>query len=216
MNKNTQEVRYYDFSKAENRDFAPKIADESKRLIEGYAIVFNQKSRVLYDRQQRKYFIEVIDPRAVTKSFLDDQDIKMVFNHSTDALMARSIYGFGSMAYSVDEYGVKYSFEMPNTTTGNDVFEMIRRGDVFGCSFAFTYAKDGVRDEKVDGQNLRTVIKMGAIHDFSIVVDPAYLGTYVVTQRAFEGDEEQNQEGDEERNTCPIDIDIALAEIDIM
>ena len=210
MNKNLHEVRFYDFSKAENREYAPKITDESKRLVEGYSIVFNQKSRVLYDKTQRKSFIEIIDPRAVTKSFLDQQDIKMVYNHSTDALMARSIYGIGSMAYSVDEYGVKYSFEMPNTTVGNDVLELIRRGDVFGCSFAFTYAKDGVRDEKVDGQNLRTVIKMDSIHDFSIVVDPAYLGTYVVSQRAFEDAVENDMEG------CPAEIDMALAEIDLM
>ena len=210
MNKNLHEVRFYDFSKAENREYAPKITDESKRLVEGYSIVFNQKSRVLYDKTQRKSFIEIIDPRAVTKSFLDQQDIKMVYNHSTDALMARSIYGIGSMAYSVDEYGVKYSFEMPNTTVGNDVLELIRRGDVFGCSFAFTYAKDGVRDEKVDGQNLRTVIKMDSIHDFSIVVDPAYLGTYVVSQRAFEDAVVNDNEG------CPAEIDMALAEIDLM
>lgn len=210
MNKNLREVRFYDFSKAENREYAPKITDESKRLVEGYSIVFNQKSRVLYDRTQRKSFIEIIDPRAVTKSFLDQQDIKMVYNHSNDALMARSIYGIGSMAYSVDEYGVKYSFEMPNTTVGNDVLELIRRGDVFGCSFAFTYAKDGVRDEKVDGQNLRTVIKMDSIHDFSIVVDPAYLGTYVVSQRAFEDVVDSDNEG------CPAEIDMALAEIDLM
>lgn len=210
MNKKLHEVRFYDFSKAENREYAPKITDESKRLVEGYSIVFNQKSRVLYDRTQRKSFIEIIDPRAVTKSFLDQQDIKMVYNHSNDALMARSIYGIGSMAYSVDEYGVKYSFEMPNTTVGNDVLELIRRGDVFGCSFAFTYAKDGVRDEKVDGQNLRTVIKMDSIHDFSIVVDPAYLGTYVVSQRAFEDVVDNDNEG------CPAEIDMALTEIDLM
>ena len=100
--------------------------------------------------------------------------------------------------------------ELPNTTVGNDVLELIRRGDVFGCSFAFTYAKDGVRDEKKDGQNLRTVIKMDSIHDFSIVVDPAYLGTYVVSKRAFEDVIENDNEG------CPAEIDIALAEIDLM
>ena len=209
MKETNHEVRYYDFSKAENREFAPRIADENTRLIEGYSIVFNQRSRVLYDKAQRKYFIEVIDPRAVTANFLDNQDIKFVFNHSNDALMARSVYGVGSLRYSVDEYGVKYSFEMPNTTVGNDVLEMIRRGDVFGCSFAFTYAKDGVRDEKKDGQNLRTVIKMDSIHDFSIVVDPAYLGTYVVTKRAFE-------DIVEDPGGCPAEIDIALAEIDLM
>ena len=115
----------------------------------------------------------------------------------------------GHRKMTVKELAVKYSFEMPNTTVGNDVLEMIRRGDVFGCSFAFTYAKDGVRDEKKDGQNLRTVIKMDSIHDFSIVVDPAYLGTYVVTKRAFE-DTVEDPEG------CPAEIDMALAEIDLI
>ena len=209
MEKNFKEVRYYDFRK-ENREYAPHLAEEGSRKVEGYAIVFNQQSRQLYDKASKKVFTETIDPRAVTKMFLNDQDIKMLYNHSNDMLLARSTFGVGTLAYEIDDYGVKYSFEMPNTTVGNDVLELIRRGDVFGCSFAFTYAKDGVRDEKKDGQNLRTVVKMDSIHDFSIVVDPAYLGTYVVSKRAFEDIEENDIEG------CPAEIDMALAEIDLM
>ena len=189
MNENLKEVRCYDFSK-ENRAFAPHVAEENSRMVEGYAVVFNQQSRKLYDKASKKVFTEVIDPRAVTKAFLDDQDIKMVFNHSTNALMARSILGYGTLQYEVDEYGVKFRFEMPNTTTGNDVLEMIRRGDVFGCSFAFTYAKDGVRDEKKNGQNYRTVIQMASLSDFSIVVDPAYLHTQVSTREFHAPDDE--------------------------
>ena len=167
MKETNHEVRFYDFSKAEN-------------------------------------------PRAVTSAFLNEQDIKFNFNHDNDRLLGRSLYGSGSLSFEVDEYGVRYTVELPNTTVGNDVLELIRRGDVFGCSFAFTYAKDGVRDEKKDGQNLRTVIKMDSIHDFSIVVDPAYLGTYVVSKRAFEDIEEHS------KDECPADIDIALAELDLM
>lgn len=189
MNKE-HEIRFYDFSKAENRDFAPHLAEENSRVVEGYAIVFNQGSRVLYDRAQRKYFTEVIDPRAVTMAFLNDQDIKMNFNHDNDRLLGRSTFGYGSLSYEVDEYGVRYKIELPNTTAGNDVLELIKRGDVRGCSFAFEYAKDGVRDEKKDGKNLRTVIKMAAVHDFSIVVDPAYYGAYIST-RAFEEPQEE-------------------------
>lgn len=210
MNKNLHEVRFYDFSKAENREYAPHLTDKEGRVVTGYAIVFNQRSRVLYDRTQRKYFTEVIDPRAVTMAFLNNQDIKFNYNHDNNMLLGRSLYGEGSLKFEVDEYGVRYTIELPNTTVGNDILELIRRGDVFGCSFAFTYAKDGVRDEKVDGQNLRTVIKMDSIHDFSIVVDPAYLGTYVMSQRAFEDVVENDNEG------CPAEIDMALAEIDLM
>ena len=209
MNEN-RERRYYDFSKAENREFAPHLTDKDGRVVSGYAIVFNQRSRVLYDKTQRKYFTEVIDPRSVTMAFLNEQDIKFNFNHDNDRLLGRSLYGSGSLKFEVDEYGVRYTIELPNTTVGNDVLELIKRGDVFGCSFAFTYAKDGVRDEKKDGQNLRTVIKMESVHDFSIVVDPAYLGTYVVSQRSFEDIDENDMEG------CPASVDMALAEIDLM
>lgn len=210
MKETNHEVRFYDFSKAENREFAPHLTDKDSRVVTGYAIVFNQRSRVQYDRTQRKYFTEVIDPRAVTMAFLNEQDIKFNFNHDNGMLLGRSLYGSGTLSFEVDEYGVRYTVELPNTTVGNDVLELIRRGDVFGCSFAFTYAKDGVRDEKKDGQNLRTVIKMGSIHDFAIVVDPAYLGTDVATKRAFEDIEEIRNEG------CPAEIDLALAEIDLM
>ena len=189
MNENLREVRYYDFSK-KNRAFAPHVAEENSRIVEGYAIVFNQQSRKLYDRASKKVFTEVIDPRAITNAFLAEQDIKMLYNHSNDMLLARSTFGIGTLQYEVDEYGVKYRFEMPNTSVGNDVLELIRRGDVFGCSFAFSYAKDGVRDEKKNGQNYRTVIQMASIDDFSIVVDPAYLGTYVCT-REFHAPEEE-------------------------
>ena len=189
MNERLREIRCYDFRK-ENREYAPHLAEENSRIVEGYAIVFNQQSRQLYDKASKKVFTEIIDPRAVTKTFLDDQDVKMLYNHSNDMLLARSTYGFGTLSYEIDEYGVKYRFEMPNTTVGNDVLELIRRGDVWGCSFAFSYAKDGVRDEKRNGQNFRTVIQMASIDDFSIVVDPAYLGTYVTT-REFSAPEEE-------------------------
>jgi HK97 family phage prohead protease len=208
MEKNIKEIRCYDFSK-ENREFAPHLAEENSRIVEGYAIVFNQPSRKLFDKASKKVFTETIDPRAVTKLFLDDQDIKMLYNHSNDMLMARSTYGFGTLSYEIDDYGVKYRFEMPNTSLGNDVLELIRRGDVWGCSFAFTYAKDGIRDEKKNGQNFRTVIQMASISDFSIVVDPAYLGTYVSTREFSAPDEET-----ENNMAARLDVEWAMLEMD--
>lgn len=208
MNENLKEVCFYDFSK-ENREYAPHLAEDNSRVVEGYAIVFNQYSRKLMDRASKKVFTETIDPRAVTKAFLDEQDVKMLFNHSNDMLLARSTYGHGTLSYEIDDYGVKYRFEMPNTTTGNDVLEMIRRGDVFGCSFAFTYAKDGIRDEKKNGQNFRTVIKMASIDDFSIVVDPAYLGTYVSTREFSAPDEEVINMGD------VLDVELTMLEMEL-
>ena len=205
MSEKIKEIRCYDFRK-ENREYAPHLAEENSRVVEGYAIVFNQQSRKLYDKASKKVFTETIDPRAVTKAFLDEQDVKMLYNHSNDMLLARSTFGFGTLAYEIDEYGVKYRFEMPNTSVGNDVLELIRRGDVWGCSFAFSYAKDGIRDEKKNGQNFRTVIQMASIDDFSIVVDPAYMGTFVST-REFNAPEEQPED-----MTGRLDLELAMLE----
>ena len=169
---------------------APKITGgEGSRKVEGYAIVFNQDSRMLYDRQRKRYFVERIEPRAVSESFLRNCDIRMNRNHNDDILLARSRYGEGTLSFSIDEYGVRYSFEMPDTTAGNDTLESIRRGDLFGSSFRFIDAADGVRYEKLNdgkGTLLRTISKFRSILDFSIVTDPAYYGT-CVNARSFEG-----------------------------
>ncbi len=185
-----EEIRVFDFSR-EHREFAPHIAEgEDSRRVEGYAIVFNQRSRVLYDKEKKKFFVEVIEPRAITKELLDSCDIKFLFNHDNNHILGRSTYGYGTLSYEIDDYGVKFSIELPKSSDGNDVLELVRRGDVFGCSFAFTYDKDGVVDVRKNGENLRTIIKFARISDFSIVVDPAYWGTYV-SSRAFVEPEEK-------------------------
>ena len=178
------ERRVFDFS--EHPDLAPRIdGSDDSRVIIGYAIVFNQNSRVLYDKASRSAFTEVIERGAVNIDFLNAQDIKLNFNHNNDHILGRSMAGHGTLSYEIDDYGVRFRCELPNTSVGNDVLEMIRRGDVSGCSFAFTYAKDGFRDEKKGGEKYRTVTRFGSIDDFAIVVDPAYWGTFVCT-RAFQ------------------------------
>lgn len=189
--KQNIERRVFDFH--ESREFAPHIDGDGRRIV-GYAIVFNHESRVLYDKASRSTFIEVIRPEAVNMDFLGRQDIKLNFQHNNDNILARSCMGFGSLSYDIDDYGVKFSCELPNSSMGNDVLEMIRRGDVFGCSFAFTYGKDGYKDVKTGSERYRYVTGFGSIDDFAIVVDPAYLGTMVTTMRAYEASEEDPEE----------------------
>lgn len=204
------EIRVYDFSR-ENRDYAPRVKEEGSRVVEGYSIVFNQRSRVMYDKSARKSFIEVIEPRAVTREFLDGCDIKFLFNHDSNHILGRSIFGTGTLSYEIDEYGVRYSCELPKTAEGDAVLESIRRGDVFGCSFAFQYAKDGVSDAKVNGENIRTIVKFANISDMSIVVDPAYWGTFV-TERAFQ-EPEPVQETEDPKPDFSAALELELDEI---
>ena len=171
--------------KLEIRSNAVPPALEEENRITGYAIVWGVESRVLWDWDGE--FVEIIEKGAVDDALLARSDVKALFNHAPDALLARWTNGGGTLSLSVDDHGLLFSFEVPNTTLGNDVRELVKRGDLRGCSFAF-WAKDedcefSTRD---DGTRVRRVKKLSLLADVSVVVDPAYTQTSVQA-RSFEG-----------------------------
>lgn len=158
------------------------------RTIEGYAVVFEKESRMMFDWWKGKKFVEVIKRGAVTADDLRKWDIKALAEHDRSRLLARSYNGKGTLTLTVDEYGVKYRFEAPNTAEGDNAIELIKRGDIFGSSFAYTSdeASNVTYTKRTDGSLLREVTKLDRMYDISIVTDPAYFGTDV-TVRSVEG-----------------------------
>lgn len=158
---------------------APKLVAE--RTIEGYAVVFGQRSRVMFDKVSRRYFVEIIQKGAVTEEMLRSWDIKALCEHDKGRMLARCYKGTGSLTLNVDNHGVKYRFDAPNTPDGDYAVEMIKRGDIFGSSFAFLAdeTKNVRYSKEADGMLLRTVTKLDLMSDVSIVSDPAYMGTEV-------------------------------------
>ena len=153
------------------------------RTITGYAILFNTPSVPLWEDDEEEAR-EVIAPEAVTREFLDGCDIKMTMFHDRQLILARSKNGSGTLTYTVDERGVAFSFDAPNTADGDKALELVRRGDISGCSFAFrthyydrAYVERSV--ERVDGKTkiTYTVRSMIGIYDFTLAADPAYPDT---------------------------------------
>ena len=158
----------------------------SERTIEGYAVVFERESRVICDPILRKRFVEVIRRGAITADDLKRWDIKALTEHNKGRLLARSNMGSGSLTLTVDDYGVKYRFDAPMTQEGDYVVEMVKRGDLFGSSFAYATndSANTVYSKRTDASNkqgmlLREVRKIDRMYDVSIVSDPAYSGTDV-------------------------------------
>lgn len=151
--------------------------DNDSRIIRGYAIVWDVESRVLWDGEE---FVEVIARGAVTEELLKRSDVKALYNHKHDYLLARSVNGAGSLALTIDEHGLAFAFETPDTTWGNDVLALVRRGDLQGCSFAFTVDSHSVAySRREDGMPLRRIERIAELYDVSVVVDPAYTQTSV-------------------------------------
>ena len=158
---------------------------KESRTISGYAIVFGVESRILADYWDN--YREIIEPGAITEERLKDMDIKMTMYHNREKILARSNKGEGTLKISVDEVGVHYEFEAPNTVDGDTALELVKRGDLAGSSFMFwTDEKSGVSYEKrSDGIMLRRVKTIGMIYDMTIAADPAYEQTTVAAREAY-------------------------------
>ncbi len=132
------------------------------RTVEGYARVFNSMSEDLGG------FREIILPGAFSEVL--DNDVRALYNHDSNYLLARTTSG--TLELKEDDKGLYYRFEMPNTSYGNDMLELFRRGDLSQSSFGFTVEKDSWRME--EGQHVRYIERVGSLFDVSPVVYPAY------------------------------------------
>lgn len=155
------------------------------RVIEGYAIVFGVLSAPFYKDEEGE-MREIIAPEAVTRELLDNSDIKMTMFHDRQLILARSNMGRGTLSYEIDDHGVKFSFEAPATVDGDKALELVRRGDLAGCSFAFStryYDETCVSHDVTvtDGYAVEvyTVRVITGVYDFTLAADPAYPDTSV-------------------------------------
>lgn len=163
------------------------------RTIEGYALKFGVRSKLLCDWWD--YYYEVLEPGCLTKETLDRQDIKLTMYHNRQMILARSKNGVGTLNYEVDAVGVKFWADMPNTADGDTALELVKRGDIDGCSFIYSTDEEDSEncvsyeklEEEVDGEEVlvRHVKRIDNVYDFTITPDPAYEQTSV-TKREFE------------------------------
>lgn len=154
------------------------------RTIEGYALKFGVRSRLLCDWWNNYY--EVLEPGCVTREMLDKQDIKLTMFHDRQLVLARSNKGNGTLSYEVDKVGVKFWAEMPHTVDGDKALELVSRGDIAGCSFIYSTDENAVSYERLDEKGddgedilLRHVKRIDNVYDFTITTDPAYEQTDV-------------------------------------
>lgn len=157
---------------------------EESRTITGYAILFDVPSAPLYEDEE-EVIREVIAPEAVSLELLDKSDIKMTMFHDRQLLLARSNKGSGTLSYGIDDKGVYFEFEAPDTADGDKAIELVKRGDIAGCSFAFStryYDRAFVEESVVHGDKVEVTYRVKVItgiYDFTLAADPAYPDTSV-------------------------------------
>ena len=155
--------------KKETRNFNVSL-DNDSRILYGYAAVFNSESKDLGG------FTEMISPTAF-EGVIERSDVFAVLNHDRNKVLARSKMGKGSLELNIDSKGLQFRFEAPDTTLGNDVLSMVKRGDLTDSSFCFT-VEDESWQKREDGSYLRTINKIGDLFDVAICYNGAYPESY--------------------------------------
>jgi HK97 family phage prohead protease len=164
--------------KVERRDLCGdgvkvETREDGKRFVTGYASVFfNAKKRSETEYKLWEGMVERVAPTAFNRALKEKHDVRGLFNHDSNQVLGRSTAG--TLKLSVDERGLKYEIDLPDTQLGKDLAVSIERGDINGSSFAFYVT--GRTIEETDNLTIRTITDV-TLQDVGPVTFPAYTGT---------------------------------------
>jgi len=169
-------------------------ADNDGMTFTGYAAVFDVDSEPLP-------FIERIDRGAFTRT-LKRNNIRLFVNHDPGNVLAtvRS----KTLMLEEDDYGLRVTARLPDTTVGRDMAELIRTRVVDSMSFGFTVPRGG---DRWDESGMRRNLKEVRLHEVSIVTGfPAYTQTTATVRTLEQLAEKAGADAD--------DIAVALTELE--
>jgi HK97 family phage prohead protease len=143
--------------------------------VTGYAAVFYRDGDPGTEYRLGPDVVERIAPTAFQRALQEKHDARALFNHDPNMLLGRA--SAGTLRLSVDQRGLRYEIDIPDTNVGKDVATSIARGDLSGSSFAFRInGKGGQRFEKGKEQDVRNILDVD-LFDVGPVTYPAYEGT---------------------------------------
>lgn len=142
----------------------------------GYAAKFNKDSLDL------GWFIERIRPGAF-KNALKTSDVRALVNHDPNQLLGRTP---DTLRLDENKIGLSFEIDLPDTQAGNDIAESVKRGDINGCSFAFTTEKDEW-EYTDEGPDRREIVEVKELFDIGPVTYPAYPDTSVAARAMAQG-----------------------------
>jgi len=150
-------------------DVTTREAENGKRMIEGM-IPYNQRSEYMG-------FYEYITPSAFNKTLADGADVRAFQNHDTTRLLGR--VKNGSLRLRSDEFGLHIECDLPDTSYGEDVYNLIRDGYNTGMSFGFTTLQDRWEQQEIEGRMVDVCYLLEVrLYEVSFCVSfPAYEAT---------------------------------------
>lgn len=154
------------------RDLEVRKDSQGKPIgVKGHAAVWDKRAWI----GPPKYgFSEQFQNGAFTESINGGADVRYLFNHNPDHVLART--KSGTLRLGNDNTGLPVDADLAPTSVGRDLAILMERGDVDQMSVGMQVVED--RWEEVEGDDgnvyeLRTIIR-AKLFDVSAVTYPAY------------------------------------------
>jgi HK97 family phage prohead protease len=163
-------------------EFRAADTEGESRTVIGSAAVFNVTADL-------RWYKEMIAPEAFDEVLADpNHEVVALFNHDNNLVLGRR--SSGTLKVYKEGNSLKYEFEAPNTTAGNDLLVMLKRGDIKHSSFQFEVSEQKwTYDDTNENNDLRTILKVKKLWDVSPVTFPAYQETDVAKRSRPERNE---------------------------
>jgi HK97 family phage prohead protease len=156
-------------------------------IIEGYFALFENETELFEGVH------EIISRGAFDNTL--NNDIRALWNHNTQYVLGRN--KSGSLELKSDEKGLYASIRLPKTQYAQDLYELVKRGDVDQCSFGFNITGEEV--EELASGAYRWRINEADLHEVSVVTFPAYENT-TVQARAKQVEQMEKRKLDQKKN----------------
>lgn len=150
-----------------------------KLVLRGYPILFNTETEI-YDFWYGE-IRETILPTALEGT--DLSNVYLLTGHNPDNLLGR--VGV-NLRLEIDEEGVFFECELPNTQLARDIYNLVESGILDGMSFGFR-CSDQVNSET----KTRTITHIDELYEITITPFPAYKETCVIARDKQEKEDEK-------------------------
>lgn len=158
--------------------------EDGGNMLVGYGAVFYRDGEAGTEYELWRGVMERVSRNAFKRALKEKQDVRGLFNHDPSHVLGRTTSK--TMRLSVDDIGLRYEIDLPDTASGRDVGALVERGDVTGSSFSFAVVKETW--QRTDDGELRILEDLD-LFDTGPVTFPAYEGTTAGVRSAGTVDE---------------------------